>query len=120
MATKINQQSFSEDEFGQKIDRCLTDTLVKAGTISLHYIIGISWTLRILITDTFFSNKICRRWSGHWRRPFIAVFQATSVSTVGRNWLWSRRWIQKLRTRTQLSKKVESIVFDLVQQIKNI
>lgn len=57
MATKINQQGFSEDEFGQKIDRCLTDTLVKAGTTTLHYIIGILWMLRILLQTHFLRIK---------------------------------------------------------------
>ena len=28
--------NFSEDEFGKKIDRCLTDTLIKAGNINQY------------------------------------------------------------------------------------
>lgn len=28
---KINLPVFSEDEYGKKIDRCLTDTLIKGG-----------------------------------------------------------------------------------------
>lgn len=43
MATKINHPSFSEDEFGQKLDRALTDTLVKAGTMSNTYYIIVNF-----------------------------------------------------------------------------
>lgn len=33
MAASVTKgSSFSEDQFGKKVDRCLTDTLVKAGT----------------------------------------------------------------------------------------
>lgn len=31
MASKTNLTSISEDQFGQKVDRCITDTLIKAG-----------------------------------------------------------------------------------------
>lgn len=47
MASVTAGKSFSEDQFGKKVDRCITDTLVKAGTlhikidnddISIHYV----------------------------------------------------------------------------------
>lgn len=31
MAAEVQKKSFAEDQFGEKVDRCLTDTLVKAG-----------------------------------------------------------------------------------------
>lgn len=31
MVTVVDKSTFSEDQFGKKIDRCITDTLVKAG-----------------------------------------------------------------------------------------
>lgn len=33
MAVEIPKKTFAEDQFGEKVDRCLTDTLVKAGMI---------------------------------------------------------------------------------------
>lgn len=47
MASVTAGKSFSEDQFGKKVDRCITDTLIKAGTldinidnddISIHYV----------------------------------------------------------------------------------
>lgn len=46
MASVTAGKSFSEDQFGKKVDRCITDTLVKAGmhinidndNISIHYV----------------------------------------------------------------------------------
>lgn len=32
MADKSAVKTFGEDEYGRKLDRCLTDTLIKAGT----------------------------------------------------------------------------------------
>lgn len=32
MASVTGANAFSEDQFGKKIDRCITDTIVKAGT----------------------------------------------------------------------------------------
>lgn len=34
MASVTAGSSFSEDQFGKKVDRCITDTLVKAGTFN--------------------------------------------------------------------------------------
>lgn len=34
---KLSLQSFSEDEFGKKLDRCLTDTLIKGGKFSSFF-----------------------------------------------------------------------------------
>lgn len=31
MASVTEGSAFSEDQFGKKVDRCITDTLVKAG-----------------------------------------------------------------------------------------
>lgn len=31
MVAVADKNTFSEDQFGKKIDRCITDTLVKAG-----------------------------------------------------------------------------------------
>lgn len=31
MAAVVEKNTFSEDQFGKKVDRCITDTLVKAG-----------------------------------------------------------------------------------------
>lgn len=29
----VKESSFAEDQFGKKVDRCITDTLVKAGKL---------------------------------------------------------------------------------------
>lgn len=39
---RFSLQSFSEDEFGKKLDRCLTDTLIKGGKYSWLYNMNIS------------------------------------------------------------------------------
>lgn len=33
MAAATAQTTFSEDQYGKKVDRCVTDTLVKAGNL---------------------------------------------------------------------------------------
>lgn len=33
MVVVADKNTFSEDQFGKKIDRCITDTLVKAGML---------------------------------------------------------------------------------------
>lgn len=35
MASVTAGKSFSEDQFGKKVDRCITDTLVKAGMLNI-------------------------------------------------------------------------------------
>lgn len=37
-ATKPDLKIFSEDEFGKKVDRCLTDTLVKGGNPKQYFV----------------------------------------------------------------------------------
>lgn len=39
---RFSLQSFSEDEFGKKLDRCLTDTLIKGGKYSWLYNMNVS------------------------------------------------------------------------------
>lgn len=40
MAEKTQVKAFGEDEYGRKLDRCLTDTLIKAGALSVNVIAG--------------------------------------------------------------------------------
>lgn len=55
MVALAEKNSFAEDQFGKKVDRCITDTLVKAGKLFINECENIS-------------SRLCKTWliKGKW------------------------------------------------------
>lgn len=130
MAEKTQSNTFGEDEYGRKLDRCFTDTMIKAGTYrglmlnseepreshcfifaSFHYVISHLESFRkalILVRGWLTSSTItksrlhpCRRWTSAGRCPLPDVLQATKLASDNGHGFRNRNGIHKLREGAQ-------------------
>lgn len=114
--------SFSEDQFGKKVDRCITDTLVKAGMskkwefITFGHYVRIPWIARSILSfdsieiwRTELLNpmfKFNRGRTCYWFSGLVAVFQTESIPTLGWTWFWIWCRLQELWISTEFEWKI--------------